>query len=93
MALSKKQVKDVCFYGGGTSQCRYLDDDFNDNGNIVWICKKKSPDKKLIDEEVDLYLIDMKKKGIDPMDQGASLGDNCQGYLPLKSISQGYDVP
>lgn len=92
MALSQKQLKDVCYVHGGAYQCRYLDEDLDDQGNIVHICKKLSPDKKIIDEEMVDFYNDMKKNGQDPAKQGVPLGDNCQGYIVLKTKQQGYDV-
>jgi hypothetical protein len=91
MALSPKQTKDVCFLNGGSDQCRYLDEDMDDKGNIVHLCKKLSPDKKIIDEELVDFYNDMNKSGQDPQKQGVPLGDNCQGYIPLKIKIQGYD--
>jgi len=92
MALTKKQLKDVCLLYGNEQQCRYLDEDIDDNGDICNVCKKQSVYKKIIDDEVDDFLAEMKKNGQDPMAQGVPLGDNCTGYIVLKSKSQGYDV-
>jgi hypothetical protein len=92
MALTTKQLKDVCLLWSGTTQCRYLDEDDDGKGNVVSICKKLSPLKTTIDEEVDLFLVDMKKNSQDPTKQGVPLGDNCQGYVVFKSKAQGYDV-
>ena len=97
MALTQAQVQDVCFINGGHKQCAYLDGEYveDDNGDInyVFICKKKSPpDKKTIDEEVTDFLQKCKSKNQDPTKQGVALGDNCSGYLPLKTTPQGYDV-
>lgn len=92
MSLSLQQVADVCFVQGGSLQCRYLDEDVDNKGNMIHICKKLSPDKKLIDEEVNEFLAELAKKGHDPAQQGVPLGDNCSGYMPLKTKLQGYDV-
>lgn len=92
MALTRKQTEDVCFLWGGTNQCRYLDEDVDDDGNIVHICKKKSPYKKVIDEEMIEWLAECKKNNQDPIKQGVPLGDNCGGYVVLKTKKQGYDV-
>jgi hypothetical protein len=92
MALSLNQVKDVCFLNGGCDQCRYLDDTERDvSGKIIYLCKKLSPDRVIIDEELDEFYVNMKKSGQDPMKQGNPLADNCQGYLSLKTKKQGYD--
>jgi len=94
MALTLKQIKDVCLIHSGDSHtCRYLDEELDDQSNIVHVCKKKCPDKALIDNEVDLFMQDMKKTGQNPQKQGKALGDNCAGYLKLTSKKQGYDVP
>lgn len=92
MALSKKHVNDVCCSGDGANQCRYLDEDYDDKGKWICLCKKLSPDQKIIDEEVDNFLADMKTQGQDPDLQGVPLGDNCSGFIVLKTKPQGYDV-
>lgn len=93
MALTLKQVRDVCLINTGHSQCRYLDEDLDDQSNIVHICKKKTPDKALVDSEIDIFLQDMKRTHQDPNKQNMALGDNCCGYLKLITKKQGYDVP
>jgi len=93
MALTQKQLKDVCFVWGGAQQCRYLDEDQDSQGNIVHVCKKKTIYKQVIDDEVDQFFKDVNKNGQDPLAQGVPLGDNCQGYIDLKVKPQGYDVP
>jgi hypothetical protein len=90
MALTLKQVNDVCLIDGGHKECRYLEDDENMSGKFF--CKKKSPDKKHIDDLVSEYLHECKVNGDDPIDGGVALGDNCGGYLCFKDIPQGYDV-
>ena len=47
MALTQKHLKDVCYVHGGHLQCRSLDEDVDDQGNIVYVCKKLSPDRKI----------------------------------------------
>lgn len=92
MALTKKQLNDVCYVAGGHLECRYLDEDIDDKGNIIHVCKKLSPDKKIIDEELLDFYKDMQKNGQDPSKQGVPLADNCQGFVVLKIKQQGYDV-
>lgn len=92
MALSQKQLKDVCFVWGGPNQCRYLDEDMDDKGQAVHVCRKLSPNKQIIDDEVDEFYRTIQKNGQDPMKQGVPLGDNCKGYIVLKSKAQGYDI-
>lgn len=92
MALTQKQVKDVCFVNGGHAACRYLDSEIDDNGNRIYVCKKLSPDKKIINEELVDFLNEMRKSGQDPTKQGVPLADNCQGYVVLKTKPQGYDA-
>lgn len=92
MALSNKQLKDVCLLWGNAKQCIYLDED-NDDGNRVNVCKKLSVFKSIIDGEVMEFLNEMKKSGQDPAFQGVPLGNNCRGYIVLKVKEQGYDVP
>jgi len=92
MALTQKQLQDVCLMFQHGQQCRYLDEDTDDGGNVVHVCRKQSPLKAVIDDEIDLFMDDMKKNGQDPTAQGVALGDNCSGYTVLKSKPQGYDV-
>ena len=92
MPLSLKQLQDVCMLYSGTSRrCRYLTQD--DNDLTKWYCLKKTSKKADIDDEVMEFLKDAKKKGMDPRRQPVPLGDNCDGYLPLKHLEQGYDKP
>jgi len=92
MALSKKHVEDVCYLKGGSLKCRYYDEDFNDNGHLINICKKLSPDRAVIDSEIISFLNDIKRSGKDINDQTVPLGDNCHGFIVLKSKLQGYDI-
>ena len=92
MALTQNQVQHVCMLYGGTQQCRYVDEDLDDDGNIVYVCKKLSPEKAIVDLEVSEFLDDMKKHGQDPVKQGVPLGDNCKGYIKLITKKQGYDL-
>lgn len=92
MALTNKQLNNVCLVSGGHLQCRYLDEDLDDNDNVVYVCKKLSPDRKIIDDELVDFMNDMKKSGQDPTTQNAPLGDNCAGFVVLKTKPQGYDV-
>jgi type II secretory pathway component PulC len=91
MALTKKQLEDVCLINEGYKQCRYLDEE-DDNGKIVQVCKKLTPDAVIIDEEIDEFMIDMQKNKQDPSTQNLPIQVNCNGYLKLKSKKQGYDV-
>lgn len=92
MALTQNQVQHVCMVYGAHLQCRYVDEDLDDDGNIVYVCKKLSPDKKIIDDEVQEFLSDAKRNGQDPTKQGVPLGDNCKGYIKLTTKLQGYDL-
>lgn len=91
MALTQLQIQNVCLLGQGSDQCRYLAQD--DHDWAKYYCLKKSSNKKEIDQEVEDFLEDCKRKGRDPEDEGNPLGDNCLGYLPLSTKQQGYDVP
>ena len=89
--LSKKQLQNVCLmYDPDHKTCRYIGQDDVDYGK--WHCvkhKKNSKDK--IDEEVKIFILNCRKKNIDPAQQGMPIGDNCSGYPILKNIEQGYD--
>lgn len=92
MSLSKKQLTDYCQLHGGSGMCRYLDQDETDY--TKWNCwKHRTLDKKKIDAKVDQRIADCLKLGLDPMQQGYPIGDNCSGYPLLRNIEQGYDVP
>lgn len=90
MSLSKKQLQDVCMLYSGSQMCRYLSQDDADPSK--WNCLKHRPiEKKKIDDKIDQFLAECKKKGIDATKQHVPLGDNCGGYPLLKNIEQGYD--
>jgi hypothetical protein len=91
MSLSQKHLEDVCMlYSGDSRTCRYLIDD--DQGHGKWYCLKMRPEEcKKINLRLREFLRDCKKKGIDPISQNIPLGDNCQGYLLLRDLEQGYD--
>lgn len=91
--LSQKQLSDVCMLHGGAQECRYLDGEPDANGNYQYRCKKKSSERKAVDEEVTEFLQECSAKGQNPHIMGFPLGDNCTGYLPFSSLPQGYDVP
>jgi hypothetical protein len=93
MALSQNHVTDICLFGCGNQECRYLDGEADQKtGNMTFICKKKSLERKMIDEEVAEQEADCKKNNINPLSIDAPMGDNCSGYLPMKTLLQGYDV-
>ncbi len=86
--LSKKQLQDVCMLHNGAQECRYLDSvDYTKHCCL----KHRKEDKKKIDDAVDKYVADCRKKSIDPIAQGQPIGDHCPGYPYLKHIEQGYD--
>jgi len=90
--LTAKQLADVCllYNGNGGKQCRYL---LEDTSNWNYYCIKLSPQAKhKKDATIKQFLMECKKKGCDPMQQGISLGDNCSGYPIMKNSQQGYDV-
>ena len=90
--LSLKQLKDVCMFGVGSNQCRYLERNPLDYNRFD--CHKKSTgDKKRADASVDAYISHCAKINYDPKNGHNPIGDNCSGYIILKSIEQGYDKP
>lgn len=93
MALSQNQVTDICLFGCGNQECRYLDGDVDQKtGNMTFICKKKSLERKMIDEEVAEQVAEYKKNNINPLSTDDPMGDNCLGFLPMKNLLQGYDI-
>ena len=90
--LSLKQLKDVCLVNDGTyKKCRYLVQD--DNDYTKYNCIKKTAKAKELDDELDDFLRESRKKGKDPLKDNIPLGDNCAGYPLLRHLPQGYDCP
>jgi hypothetical protein len=87
MPLSKLHVINVCKKDNGKNECRYLSEDEIKDG--VFQCKKLSPEKIIIDEEVDEYL--RRKRNYGRNENDYSLGDNCKGYPVLRHKEVGYD--
>lgn len=92
MALSNAQLKDVCLLYQGADECRYLDEEHDDKKHSVHVCKKLCGDKKVIDQEITLFMLERQKDQMDPRSFNVALGDNCPGYLKLCNVKQGYDV-
>jgi len=90
--LSKLQLERVCLLNYGHEQCRYLDGDEHDRTKFH--CKKLSPERKIIDEELSHFLKEKKKAGEDPKKEGVALGNGggCKGFVVLNTKLQGYDV-
>lgn len=89
--LSKKQLSDVCLLHQGTGMCRYLSQDDSDFNK--WNClKHRVVEKAKIDDKIQDFVQECRKKNVDPMKQSYPLGDNCCGYPLLKSLMQGYDI-
>jgi len=87
--LSLKQLDDICMVDNNSSErCRYLTTDENEFGKFY--CMKLSSRRQQIDQEVEEYLVEMRRLGRDP-NHNLPLGDNCQGYPLFRNIEQGYD--
>jgi hypothetical protein len=90
MTLSQKHLKDVCMINGASKTCRYLHNDELDSSK--WYCQKLRPiEKSKVDVSIDDFIADCKKRKINPKNVGRSLGDNCEGFLVLRNLKQGYD--
>lgn len=90
MTLSKNHIKDVCLKDQGSKTCRYLC--YDDLDSTKFYCQKLRPiEKAKIDEDLDQHLSECKKRKINPKALNKPLGDNCDGYLLLKNVKQGYD--
>lgn len=75
-----------------STKCRYLErDDFDTSKHY---CLKLVPSKKcLIDNEVADFSKKIRQRGASLGSEIiAPLGDNCQGYIKLHSLPQGFDV-
>jgi hypothetical protein len=92
MVLSKTHLKDICLLNKKSRQCRYLDGDENDKGEHVYVCRKLTSEGKAIDDELDDYLVELKKNKTDPDSKDVPLANNCTGYPALPNVKQGYDV-
>ena len=93
MALTQKHIIDICMINSPSACCRYLDEDQDETGKIVHLCKKKMiNEKKIIDEEIQEFLDKCAEDGIDPKSKRIALGDNCQGYFKFIKKMQGYDL-
>ena len=91
MALTLKQIQDICLIGSGSTQCRYLAEDEVTDGKFYCL-KLVSKQKPEIDNEVDDFIKKYKDRGIDPNTMGMPIGNNCSGYRSLKHKMQGYDL-
>jgi hypothetical protein len=91
MALTKRQIDDVCLLNKGAQQCRYLgEDDYN--GKSIYVCGRLAPEAAIIDEDAEDFIVRANKAGEDPNASGQPLSINCPGYLLLKAKKQGYDA-
>jgi hypothetical protein len=88
MALTLKQINDICMIGTDATQCRYLADD-----DGKYFCLKLiSGQKAEIDKEIKEFIKKHKDRGVDPNSMGLPLGNNCGGYRFLTAKMQGYDI-
>ncbi len=86
MVLSIKHVTEICQLDK-SGECMYLEQDYLDLSK--WHCLKKNKVKKADREkEVNKYIKQAKDDGHEPE---IPLGDNCEGYLILHHIEQGFD--
>lgn len=89
--LSQNQVNNICLPYNGYKCCRYLVED--DNTGDFLCCKKIQNLKDDIDERVDKHIASAARNNYSLEVLGKPVGDNCSGYLYLKSVLQGYDIP
>lgn len=90
--LTLKQVRHVCLGDGSPgSGCRYLERDDLDSSKFYCL-KMVEAKREAIDEEVEDYLSKLKKPSKTKHPEDVMLGDNCSGFIKLKSVWQGYDV-
>jgi len=91
MALTLKQVQDICLLGAGSTQCRFLAEDELVDGKFYCL-KLVAQQRPEIDREVADFIKKHKDRGVDPHSMGLPLSDNCGGYRLLKAKMQGYDL-
>lgn len=90
--LSKNHMQKYCLIDDETNRrCRYLAEDDMVLGKNQ--CLKLTTQKDVIDDELNSLISISIKKNTDPKLENIPMGDNCKGYLPLKHIMQGYDIP
>lgn len=88
--LSLKQLNDVCLANTTSSdRCRFLHQDPSEPDKFF--CLKLTGKGAKIDQEANNYIVEMRRKGRDPGEDGMPLGDNCPGYPLMRNIVQGYD--
>lgn len=86
--LTPNHIRHFCMGDGSPgSGCRYLERDDLDDSKFYCL-KLVESRRRSIDEEMDADTPKRQRSGGDEV----MLGDNCQGYIKLKSIWQGYDV-
>lgn len=92
--LSLNHVRKFCSgdISKPSTKCRYLEHDDLDTSKHY--CLKLTPSKKcLIDKEVAEFSHKMRHRGASLGSEIiAPLGDNCLGYIKLRSVPQGFDV-
>jgi len=94
MALTNKQINDVCLVHQGYISCRYLS---YDPGQGIFLCAKLHPRLKDIkDDAVTFNEREARRINIPVIDyfdlHGIGHEDNCNGYRYLTQVQQGYDV-
>jgi len=90
MALTQKHVENICMWGCGAHQCRFLAED--DTATKFYCLKLVAQQKPRIDGVVSDFIKKHKARGIDPHTMGLPLADNCKGYRYLTEKMQGYDL-
>lgn len=88
--LSQKHLEDICLVYKGAFQCRYLDGDPDHYDKFY--CRKKTSDKKILDDLCEDHIRECIKNGVDPDAGSQPIGNNCGGYTFFKDLLQGYDV-
>lgn len=89
MALSNNHVNNICLNNNGSNTCRFLTYDELDQ---KYYCLKLSGEKSKVEKEVHDYIISCRIKKVDPYSLSKPIGDNCEGYLFLRNLEQGYDA-
>lgn len=94
MALTKKHIQDICMVHQGYNGCRYLS---YDSVTDVFLCAKLNPRLKVIkDDAVAFNEKEARRINLPVVDyfdlHGIGHENNCQGYLYMKHLPQGYDI-
>lgn len=87
--LSKAHLQSVCNLGKGQSQCMFVEES-DELGK--YFCMKLTGERRRIEEQSKSVYEQLISQGIRPSDIVVPMSDNCQGFIALRTVVQGFDV-